>query len=97
MKDAAQVEVVAFRLARVQGEPVKDPAALPVLVKAAVPRGAEAVPADVVSLTKTKQLVAWLTTTAEGEHVTSVEVVRRVTVTVLLVPELPVCTLSFGV
>ncbi len=57
MKDAAQLDVVALRLARVHGLPVKDPVAVPVWVKATVPAGAEAVPAVEVSLTNAVQLV----------------------------------------
>ncbi len=57
VNDAEQLEVVAFRAARVQGLPVKDPDAVPVLVKATVPVGALAVPAAEVSLTKAVQLV----------------------------------------
>ncbi len=58
MKDAEQLDVVAFRLARVQGVPVKDPPAVPVLVKATLPAGADAVPALEVSFTNAVQLVA---------------------------------------
>jgi len=66
-------------------------------VKATVPAGVDAVPAAEVSLTKAVQLVDWETTTALGEHVTIVDVVLLVTVTVLLVPELVEWILSVGV
>ncbi len=89
VKETTQLEVVALTVARVHGLPVNDPVAVPVWVKATVPTGAEAVPTDVVSLTNAVQLVACETTIAEGEQVTVVEVVLRLTVTVLLVPELP--------
>ena len=52
-----QLEVVALTLARVQGDPVKLPVAVPPLVNATVPRGAEAVPATEVSFTNPVQLV----------------------------------------
>ena len=40
-----QLDVVALTLANVQGDPVKDPAAVPPFVNATVPSGALAVPA----------------------------------------------------
>ncbi len=58
VNEAEQLDVVALKAARVQGEPVNDPNAVPVLVNATVPRGALAVPADDVSLTNAVQLVA---------------------------------------
>jgi len=51
-----QLDVVALKLANVQGEPVNDPVAVPPLVNATVPRGADAVPATEVSLTNPVQL-----------------------------------------
>ena len=83
-----QLEVVAFTLANVHGEPLKLPAAVPVLVRATMPVGALAVPAADVSFTNEVQLVACATTIADGGHVTLVVVVLLLTVTVLLVPEL---------
>jgi len=53
--DAEQLEVVLLTLTRVHGVPVNDPAAVPVLVKATVPPGADGVP-DAVSLTNAVQL-----------------------------------------
>ena len=85
-----QLDVVALTLARVQGDPVNAPVAVPVLENATVPAGADAIPAAEVSLTKAVQLVVCETTTVAGEHVILVDVVRRVTVTVLPVPLLPV-------
>jgi len=79
-----QLEVVALTPARVHGDPVKLPAAVPPLVNATVPAGALAVPAADVSLTNPVHVVAWATTIAAGVHVTAVEVARRLTVTVLL-------------
>ena len=77
-----QLDVVALTLAKVHGEPVKLPAAVPLFVNATVPRGADAVPAAEVSLTNPVQVVACETTIAVGEHVTAVDVVRLLTVTV---------------
>jgi hypothetical protein len=87
--ETEQLEVVAFTPASVHGVPVNEPAAVPVLLTATVPAGAEAVPALEVSLTNTVQLTDWAITTEEGEQTTEVEVVRRLTVTVLLFPLLP--------
>ncbi len=88
-KETEQLDVVALTDARVQGLPVNEPVAVPVLVKAMIPAGADAVPAIEVSFTEAVQLVACPVCIVDGEHVTVVEVVRRVTVTVLPVPELP--------
>ena len=85
-----QLEVVALTLAKVHGDPVNKPVAVPVLENATVPAGADAVPAAEVSFTNAVQLMVWETTTVAGEHVIAVVVVRRVTVTVLPVPLLPV-------
>ena len=79
----SQLEVVALTLARVHGDPVKDPVADPPLVNATVPRGADAVPAAEVSFTNPVQVTVWATTTVAGEQETAVDVVRNVTVTVL--------------
>lgn len=51
-----QLEVVALTDASVHGVPVKLPVAVPPLVNATVPRGADAVPATEVSLTNPVQL-----------------------------------------
>jgi hypothetical protein len=85
LKVTLQLETVALTLARVHGDPVKLPVAVPPLVNATDPRGAEAVPAAEVSLTKPVQVITWATTTVDGVQDTAVEVVRSVTVTVLLV------------
>ena len=77
-----QLEVVALTLARVHGVPTNDPVAVPPLVNATLPRGALAVPAAEVSLTKPVQPMDCATTTVVGEHVTAVDVVLRLTVTV---------------
>ncbi len=83
VKVTLQLEVVALTAVRVHGEPVNEPVAVPPLVKATVPRGALAVPAEEVSLTNPVQVVAWETTMADGEQDTAVDVVLNVTVTVL--------------
>jgi hypothetical protein len=53
-----QLEVVALMLANVQGEPEIAAVAVPPLVTATVPRGADVVPAAEVSLTKLVQVTA---------------------------------------
>ena len=88
VNDAVQLDVVALRVVKLHGVPVKLPVALPVLVNATVPAGAEAVPAVAVSFTNAVQLVACPVLTTVGEQVTVVEVVRRDTLTVFPVPEL---------
>jgi len=85
---AEQLDVVALTVVKLQGVPVKDPEADPVLLNATVPLGVDAVP-DAVSLTNAVQVTVWATTTVVGEQVTEVVVDRAVTVTVLLVPTLP--------
>ena len=77
-----QFEVVALTLAKVQGDPVNVPVAVPPLVNATVPSGALAVPATEVSLTNPVHVMICDTTTVVGVHETAVEVVRSVTVTV---------------
>jgi hypothetical protein len=95
--DAEQLEVVALTPASVQGDPVNEPVAVPVLESATLPAGALLVPAAEVSRTNAVQLTDWATTTVEGEQTMLVEVVLRETVTVLLVPELPLWEVSEGV
>ena len=51
-----QLDVVALTLANVHGDPMNEPVAVPPLVNATVPRGAEAVPAAEVSLTNPVQV-----------------------------------------
>ena len=85
---AEQLDVVALTVVRLHGDPVKIPVALPVLLNDTVPPGADAVPVA-VSLTKAVQLIVWATTIDEGEHVITVDVDLPPTLTVLLVPELP--------
>jgi len=77
-----QLRVVALTTANVQGDPVKEPVAVPPLVNAIDPAGADAVPAAEVSLANPVQLTTWATTTVVGVQETDVEVVLRVTVTV---------------
>jgi hypothetical protein len=79
----AQLAVVVLTLASVQGEPVKLPLAVPVLVNATVPAGTDGVPSD-VSFTNDVQVTVWPVVTEDGEHITAVEVVLGPTVTVLL-------------
>src|SRR2546427_11595987 len=49
------------------------------------PAGVEAVPGEMLSLTNTVHVITWPTATDEGAHVTTVDVARVPTVTVLLV------------
>jgi len=86
---AEQLDVVALTVVKLHGEPVNEPLAEPVLLKATVPPGVDAVP-DAVSLTNAVQVTIWPIATETGEQVTAVLVPRRPTVTVLLVPVLPV-------
>jgi len=67
-----QVEAVAFKTAKVQGDPVNEPVAAPALVKATVPRGEVGLVED-VSLTMLEHVEAWLITTGPV-HVTVVAV-----------------------
>ena len=83
---ALQLDVVLFTLARVHGVPVKDPAEVPMLVKATVPAGADTVPVE-VSFKNAVHVTVCPTDTDAGEHVAVVAVLRRPTVTVLLGPE----------
>jgi len=97
-KVTLQLDVVALTAARVQGEPVNDPVAVPPFVKATVPSGALAVPATEVSLTKPVHVVAWPITTDAGVHDTAVEVVLRLIVTVFpAVGPLPLWDVSVDV
>jgi hypothetical protein len=67
--------------ARVQGEPVNPPAAVPVNVNATVPAGVEIVPALVAgSTTVAVHTEPWPTKTVEGAHETVVVVGLRLTV-----------------
>jgi hypothetical protein len=94
VKVTLQLDVVVLTLASVQGDPMNDPAAVPPLVNATVPPGAEAVPAA-VSLTNPVQVMTWETTTAAGVQDTAVDVDLPPTVTVLLLDgPLPLWTVS---
>ena len=89
-----QLDVVVLTLAKVHGDPVNEPAAVPPFVNATVPPGAEAVPLA-VSFTNPVQVIACETTTATGVQVTAVDVVLPPTVTVLLMlGPLPACAAS---
>ena len=83
-----QLEVVTLIVTRVHGEPLTTAVEVPVFVTATVPAGADVVPGE-VSLTKEVQVMAWPTETDVGVHDTTVVVTRFVTLTVLLVPVLP--------
>jgi len=51
-----QLDVVALTLANVHGDPMNEPVAVPPLVNATVPSGADVVPAAEVSLTNPVQV-----------------------------------------
>ena len=57
VKATLQLDVVAFTLANIHGDPANDPVAVPPLVNATVPAGELAVPTPEVSLTKPVQVV----------------------------------------
>ena len=79
-----QLAELAVGLPSVHGEPVKVP--VPLLANETVPVGALVVPPE-VSVTVAVHVVDCATTTVEGEQLTPVVVVRRVTVSEA-VPEL---------
>ena len=54
--EAEQLDTVALTATKLQGVPVNEPVAVPVLLKLTVPAGALAVPAADVSRTKAVQL-----------------------------------------
>src|SRR2546426_568601 len=61
------------------------PTALPLFLTTTDPAGVEAVPGEMLSLTNAVHVITWPTATDEGAHVTTVDVARVPTVTVLLV------------
>ena len=87
--DTEQLDVVALTTARVQGVPVNEPDAVPVFVNATVPAGADGVPTPAVSLTNDVHVTSCPVPTDDGTHVTVWLIDLRLTVTVLLVPVLP--------
>jgi len=87
--DAEQLAVVELTVVKLHGVPMNVPATVPLFVNATVPAGVEAEPAADVSFTKAVQVTDCPMTALAGMHVTVVEVVRRLTVTLLLVPLLP--------
>ena len=94
--DTKQLEVVALTVDNVQGDPLSVAVAVPTFVNETVPAGA--LPPSVTSLTNAVHVVDWATTIAFGAQDTTVEVPRRLTVTVLLVAgPLPACTPSVAV
>jgi len=96
LNDAEQLAVVALTVVNVHGVPVNEPEAVPVLVKATVPAGVDAVPTPAVSFTKAVQLVDCATTIAAGEQDTVVVVCRLFTVTAALAPLLPLWAVSLA-
>src|SRR2546425_694977 len=82
---AVQLAVVALTTVNGLLQALNVPTALPFFVMATDPAGVEAVPGEMLSLTNTVLVPCWPTATEAGEHVTTVDVARVPTVTVLLV------------
>ena|SRR5712691_8281429 len=82
---AVQLAVVALMTVSGLLQALNVPVAEPTLVTTTVPAGVEAVPVA-VSLTNAVHVTSWPTANEAGEHVTTVEVDRVPTVTVLLLP-----------
>ncbi len=82
---AVQLAVVALMTVSGLVHALNVPVEVPTLVTTTEPAGVEAVPVA-VSLTNAVQVTTWPTWTEIGAHVTTVEVDRVPTVTVLLLP-----------
>jgi len=81
---AVQLAVVALTTVNGLLQALNVPVAVPPFVMATDPAGVEAVPGEMLSLTNTVHVTCWPTATEAGEHVTTVDVARKPTVTVLL-------------
>src|SRR2546426_746797 len=81
---AVQLAVVALTTVNGLLQALNVPTALPLLLTTTDPAGVEAVPGEMLSLTNTVHVTCWPTATEAGEHVTTVDVARQPTVTVLL-------------
>src|SRR5256712_7786194 len=86
---AVQLAVVALTTVNGLLQALNVPVAVPPFVMATDPAGVEAVPGEMLSLTNTVHVTCWPTATEAGEHVTTVVVARKPTVTVLLTRQLP--------
>src|SRR2546422_10555987 len=82
---AVQLAVVALTTVNGLLQALNVPTALPLLLTTTDPAGVEAVPGEMLSLTNTVHVITWPTATDAGVHVTTVDVARKPTVTVLLV------------
>src|SRR5256712_8847922 len=82
---AVQLAVVALTTVNGLLQALNVPVAVPPFVMATDPAGVEAVPGEMLSLTSAVHDITWLTSTAEGAYVTTVDVTRVPTVPVLLV------------
>src|SRR2546428_6805263 len=80
---AVQLAVVALTTVNGLLQALNVPVAVPPFVMATDPAGVEAVPGEMLSLTNTVHVITWPTATDEGAHVTTVDVARVPTVTVL--------------
>src|SRR2546425_7907178 len=82
---AVQLAVVALTTVNGLLQALNVPVAVPPFAMATDTEGVEAVPGEMLSLTNTVHVITWPTATDEGAHVTTVDVARVPTVTVLLV------------
>src|SRR2546422_1887702 len=82
---AVQLAVVALTTVNGLLQALNVPVGVPPFVRETDPAGVEAVPGEMLSLTNAVHVITWPTATDEGAHVTTVDVARVPTVTVLLV------------
>src|SRR3989442_10769453 len=81
---AVQLAVVALTTVNGLLQALNVPVAVPPFVMATDPAGVEAVPGEMLSLTNAVHVITWPTATDEGAHVTTGNVDRLTTVTLLL-------------
>src|SRR2546428_9542273 len=82
---AVQLAVVALTTVNGLLQALNVPVAVPPFVMATEQAAYEALPGQMLSLTLSGPVITWPTATDEGAHVTTVDVARVPTVTVLLV------------
>src|SRR2546422_4143861 len=82
---AVQLAVVALTTVNVLLQALTVPVEVTPFVMETYPEVREALSGDMLSLTNTVHVITWPTATDEGAHVTTVDVARVPTVTVLLV------------
>src|SRR3989449_11062571 len=81
---AVQLAVVALTTVNGLLQALNVPTALPLLLTTTDPAAVEADPCEMSPLTTILLVTCWPTATEAGEHVTTVDVARKPTVTVLL-------------